>query len=130
MYFLHLDISFPKSKLGKFLPYFLPMNLFAKTILLMNSWTFITGFKHCLHLYLEPGNILSLRWFYVETEELILPTRVKMILSIRRVTPMISTPIMFLTFAWGEKSAWHVVAAESPADSTVLKARIRSQQQL
>lgn len=41
MYFLHLVISSQKSKLGKFLPYFLPTDLFAKTILLMNGWTLL-----------------------------------------------------------------------------------------
>lgn len=40
---------------------------------------------------------------------------------------MIPTPVMCFTFAWKKMSAWHVVAAESPADSIAFKARIRSQ---
>lgn len=64
----------------------------------------------------------------MEIEELIPPIRMKMVLSTRRMTPVIPTPIMFFTFIWGKKkSAWHVVAAESPADSIAFKARIRSQ---
>lgn len=41
MYFLHLDITSQKRKLGKFLPYFMPMDLFAKTMLLKNSCTLL-----------------------------------------------------------------------------------------
>lgn len=56
-----------------------------------------------MHLYLEPDNISSLRWSCVEIE-LIPPIRVKMVLSTRRMTPVIPTPIMFFTFIWGKKS--------------------------
>lgn len=40
---------------------------------------------------------------------------------------MIPTPITCFTFTLKNMSAWHVVAAESPADSIAFKARIRSQ---
>lgn len=72
----------------------------------------------------------SLRWFCVEIEELIPPARVKMVSSARRMTPVISTPIMFFTFIWEKKVSLACIAAESPADSIAFKARIRSQGQL
>jgi len=67
---------------------------------------------------MEPGNILTFLDRIRGTDQTLLESEI--LLSVREASLVIPTPIMCFPFAWKKMSAWHVVAAESPACSIVL----------